>query len=175
MFICPTSQLYFCLLVTYWFYQGIMCYSCFGSPNSVLLNQPCEIQRMLEMITLHYLWFLNMLLIDFSAISVIKINGCPFPCPLHWPSPFTAIVLNDSWCLCRSLYCSSSFLCSVVEVMDSYIYAGKIRWMSWVSSRPDLSLYPSAWPGLVDLCPSGGAPYCEGQLMLPTCEVLWLW
>lgn len=34
-----------------------------------------------------------------------------------------------------------AFLSVVVEVMDSYIYARKIRWKSWVSSHCDLSFY----------------------------------
>lgn len=66
---------------------------------------------------------------------------CHFPRPLPWPSPFAVIVSNDSWCLCCSLRCSRVFLCDVVEVLDSYIYAGKMRWMSLVSSH--YNLYPS--------------------------------
>lgn len=37
---------------------------------------------------------------------------------------------------------------------------------------PDID---EAWAGFSDLCPSGRAPYCEGQLMLPTCEAMCLW
>lgn len=59
-----------------------------------------------------------------------------------------------------------AFLSVVVEVMDSYIYARKIRWKSWVSSHCDLSFY---------LCARHRRSLGWLLRPLPFREAMWLW
>lgn len=140
-----------------------------------LKKEPEEIQRKLGIITIYSVvlfkfsldWFIS----SFCYKKLLQplFSSSPLTQPFHYYrcKRFMMFMLLSSLLI--------AFLSGVAEVMDSCIYARKIRWKSWVSSHCDLSFYPCAQHRRSLGCLHRPLPFRESSILWGPAHVANLW